>query len=568
VSSRFLVLSFSSARTFSLDPNTYELFRLASLDLQTGATQVVMPDRRARDSSFVGLEAVGPAEHDVVVSWALFDETRSRQNMDTRLRQQDETSSIRIAVSRFNLASGSSRILTYGEYNTIDFVFDSNVEPRYRLDVDESMGTASIHSASGGRWQRMVAMDDVIGSPISLGGILENGELLAIDTTGDNDSLPRRMAPTDGTLRDFPEGGTRPVAAVRRDLRTGRPVALVHDSLEPSSIWLDPALAALQRRLARAFPGRYVAIDDYSQDRSKVIVSVDDPSGYPARYLFDATTGQASPVGNEVPGFAGHAFARRSISRFNARDGLEIAVIVTNPSTTGGQRQPAIVFPHGGPTANDSPGYDALAQFLASRGYLVLQPQFRGSTGFGRAFEEAGTGEWGGKMQDDLTDSVAWAVAQGLADPARVGIVGASYGGYAALAGAVFTPDLYRCAISINGVSSLEGLMSGNENDGGDDRRAYWQNRMGLSRFGPEMAQRSPMNSAGRARIPILLLHGRDDTVVPVEQSRMMARELRNAGKSHELIELDGEDHWLSRRASRERVFAEMERFLGQHIMA
>jgi dipeptidyl aminopeptidase/acylaminoacyl peptidase len=226
-----------------------------------------------------------------------------------------------------------------------------------------------------------------------------------------------------------------------------------------------------------------------------------------------------------------------------------------------------VVLPHGGPESRDARAFDWLAQFLASRGYAVLQPQFRGSTGYGEAHRKAGYRQWGRLMQDDVSDGVKALIEQGIADPKRICIVGASYGGYAALAGAAFTPELYACAVSINGVSNLPAMLSFEETYSGKDSDSvsYWKDHIG-SRTSPEVISRSPSRAAANVRAPVLLLHGVNDSVVPITQSREMATALKSLAKPYTLIELPGEDHWLSRSDSRTRVLTEMEAFLATHL--
>jgi dipeptidyl aminopeptidase/acylaminoacyl peptidase len=225
-----------------------------------------------------------------------------------------------------------------------------------------------------------------------------------------------------------------------------------------------------------------------------------------------------------------------------------------------------VVLAHGGPQARDNSGFDWWAQGMASRGYAVLQANFRGSSGYGDDFVEAGYGEWGRKMQTDLSDGVRFLAAEGTIDPKRVCIVGASYGGYAAMAGPTLDPGVYRCAVAVSGVSDLRRMIAFEAGQGGRRNNSavrYWNRFMGADGPGDRsLDARSPAMQAATADAPILLLHGRDDTVVPIEQSQVMATALRRAGKPVEFIELNGEDHWLSREATRTRMLTETVRFL------
>ena len=251
-----------------------------------------------------------------------------------------------------------------------------------------------------------------------------------------------------------------------------------------------------------------------------------------------------------------------------SRDKYALTAYLTVPPGAEEKNLPLVVMPHGGPEARDEPGFYWLTQFLASRGYAVVQPQFRGSTGFGKAHADAGRHQWGLRMQDDITDGVRALVDKGIADPRRVCIVGWSYGGYAALAGATFTPGMYACAVSIAGVSDLPEMVAQESRieDGESDSFAYWRDHIGAAND-PQVIAKSPARFAGAVRAPVLLIHGVDDTVVPISQSQHMARALRASPAPSELIELPGEDHWLmTSSASRIRTLTELERFLGKYL--
>ena len=252
---------------------------------------------------------------------------------------------------------------------------------------------------------------------------------------------------------------------------------------------------------------------------------------------------------------------------YKARDGTVIPAYLTRPAGKSDTPGPLIVLPHGGPNARDYPQFDWIVQFLASRGYAVLQPQFRGSTGFGDAFREAGYRQWGGLMQDDVTDGVHAMIDQGIADPHRICIVGASYGGYAALAGAAFTPELYACAISINGVSDLSALLQRTI----PVFRIYstsldqWTARIGKP-GDRSLDRKSPINAVAAISAPVLIIYGTSDGVVPSDQSERMAAALSKAGKPVKLVRLPDEDHWLSRSDTRIQMLSEVEAFLREHL--
>jgi dipeptidyl aminopeptidase/acylaminoacyl peptidase len=227
------------------------------------------------------------------------------------------------------------------------------------------------------------------------------------------------------------------------------------------------------------------------------------------------------------------------------RDGTAITSYLTRP-IRGSGALPLVVMPHGGPEQRDAVEFDPLAQALAAQGWLVLQPNFRGSGGYGKAFAEAGHRQWARRMQDDVTDATTDLVARGIADPRRIAIYGASYGGYAALMGAIVTPDLYRAAVSVAGVSDLADMMAHVRREDGEDAATYqyWMKSIGDPKLAREQLNAaSPALRAGEIRIPVLLMHGTLDEIVPPRQSQDMKEALERAGRSVRYIEFSGQPH-------------------------
>jgi dipeptidyl aminopeptidase/acylaminoacyl peptidase len=298
-----------------------------------------------------------------------------------------------------------------------------------------------------------------------------------------------------------------------------------------------------------------------------MIAYVSSPSHPASFYLMDLTTNKADLVGEEYPGLASAQLGEVRVVSYTARDGTTIPAYLTLPPGGLEKDLPLVVLPHGGPEDRDDFAFDWWPQFIATRGYAVLQPQYRGSTGFGDAFRLAGRKQWGGLMQDDVTDGVKWLINQGVADPHRVCIVGSSYGGYAALAGAAFTPELYACAASINGITNLPELGAYARDHFGSDsfQVGYWRDDIGSPRD-PEVAARSPLNAVENIRSPVMLMYSTDDTVVPPSQSEAMAHALQRNGKDFSLVTLGGDDHWLSRSATRVKILKELDSFLAKNL--
>lgn len=333
--------------------------------------------------------------------------------------------------------------------------------------------------------------------------------------------------------------------------------------------FLDARMQARWTGAARAFPGYAPKLVAYTDDLGVMIVFTDGGDDSGTYWLVDVKSGGARPLGRARAAIEPPAVGPTRVVRYKAADGLEMDGVLTLPPGREPKGLPVIVLPHGGPiTSPDRPGFDWLAQAFASRGYAVFQPNYRGTLGYGEAFRRAAYGEWGAKMQTDLSDGLAELARQGIVDPARACIVGGSYGGYAALAGVTLQQGIYRCAASINGVSNLKAMLNETADRRGrrSDEMRWWRMLMGVQASNEDkLTAVSPARQAARAGAPILLVHGRDDTIVPWFQSDEMARELKRAGKPVEFVVLPGEDHWLSRGSTRQAMLSAVVAFVEKH---
>lgn len=325
----------------------------------------------------------------------------------------------------------------------------------------------------------------------------------------------------------------------------------------------DPEIAQVQATLDGALTSTRNHITSFDRSRNKFIVFASGPRHPGTYYLYNVQAGsiqkllEAMPI--KMP--AGELADMEPIS-YKARDGLEIPAYLTRPKGEG--PYPLVVLPHGGPISRDFQRFYDWAQFLASRGYAVLQPQFRGSSGYGWDFQQAGKQQWGLTMQDDITDGVKAMVDRGIADPDRMCIFGASYGGYAALMGAIKTPDLFKCAVSFAGVSDIGAwIRYGREHYGWSDDIHHVGS---IYDEGKQLRATSPMYNIDPIKVPILLIHGEKDIVVQPEQSTDFARKLKKAGKKYKLVMLKDGNHNLPVEKNRIRFLKELEAFLDKHI--
>jgi len=328
---------------------------------------------------------------------------------------------------------------------------------------------------------------------------------------------------------------------------------------------LDEAIRSDFGRLSAYQDGDFTIQSRDLADRLWIVAYTRDtaPVSY---YLYERSAGDITFLFTTRPALAQATLAPMMPVEITARDGLTLYCYLTLPVGLEPKNLPLVLNVHGGPWARDVWGYDPEAQWLANRGYACLQVNFRGSTGFGKRFLHAGDREWGAKMHDDLVDAVNWAVQQGYADPKRVAIYGGSYGGYAALVGAAFTPDLFRCAIDLVGPSSLRTLIN--------SIPPYWEplRRMFTRRVGdPEtepdfLDSRSPLYKADQIQCPLLIAQGANDPRVKRAESEQIVEALRSRGKDVEYLVFEDEGHGFARPENRLKFYEAAERFLAKHL--
>jgi len=434
-----------------------------------------------------------------------------------------------------------------------DYLVGSDGKPLALEQYDAPSRQWSLKLLDNGGWRQVQARTATLERP-QLRGIGADGRSILIGEMEDKGYVIRELSLPDGRLGDPLPAPSN--AVVLADPTTGRMTGTAAVDGEAVRFdFVDPQDQLRWRAVAAAFKGAPVTLVSESDDHQRVVVRTDSPTQGPAYALVDLAHGYVAPLGAEYPALSSADIAPRQPIRFKAADGLELTGYLTLPRGRDPRQLPLVVLPHGGPAARDEPGFDWWAEAIASGGYAVLQVNYRGSHGFGWPFESAGFGEWGGKMQSDLSDGVRWLAGQGMIDPARVCIVGGSYGGYAALAGVALQPGVYRCAVSVAGPSDLARLIGWEaERQGrqGLDATRYWDRYMGAKTpSDPHLRAISPADHADQVAAPVLLIHGKDDTVVPFEQSQIMLDALRKAGKSADLVVLNHEDHWLSQGATR-----------------
>ncbi len=330
--------------------------------------------------------------------------------------------------------------------------------------------------------------------------------------------------------------------------------------------FFDAKDEALYGQLEAKLPGYEITLQSATRAEDKFIVAASNDKTPGTRYVYDAKAGTLAKLADINPSIPERDMAPMTPVSYTSRDGLKINGYLTLPVGRGDKNLPCIVNPHGGPWARDLWGYNPEVQFLANRGYCVLQMNFRGSTGFGRQFWEASFGQWGLKMQDDVTDGVQWLIKQGIADPKRVGIYGGSYGGYTTLAGVTFTPDLYAAAVDYVGVSNLFTFMN--------TIPPYWKpmlEKMQAMVGHPErdkerLAATSPALNVDKIKTPLFIAQGARDPRVNKAESDQVVEALKKRGVEVRYMVKDNEGHGFHNEENQFEFYGAMEEFFAKYL--
>ena len=533
---------------FALDLKTQKVVSLLSKPLERSQTGTHFRDAGSQISASMNVMAASPMVRMVNGKPVLFLSAITFKDTEGLL-----------TLVQHDLKSSSQKIIEFGGNDTNAMLLGPDGALVARTDYDEQAGRWSLKLRRGGGWSEVRTFDGKFERPRMI-GLGRDGQSVLIREPSEAGDLLREVKP-DGTAGEPLD--VRDADGMVFDPETHRLIGLyVLVGDEGRYTFFDERDQKVWNAVKAAFKGDSVRLESWTLDRQRIVVLVDSAVEGPGFAIIDLGARKAEWLGAQYAKVLPEDLAKMRTLRFKAADGLELSGYLTLPNGKPPQNLPLVVLPHGGPQARDTPGFDWWSQAIASRGYAVLQVNFRGSDGFGASFVEAGFGQWGRKMQTDLSDGVRHLAGQGIIDPKRVCIVGASYGGYAALAGATLDTGVYRCAASVAGLSDLRRLVE----DEGVASRRYWKRFMGVQKLSdPALAEISPITHVSKVTIPILMVHGRDDTVVPLEQSQVMADAMRKAGKPVELIVQKGEDHWLSRGETRREMLEATMAFVEKH---
>jgi dipeptidyl aminopeptidase/acylaminoacyl peptidase len=469
------------------------------------------------------------------------------------------------SVSEVDLSTGKTKTVAGSQTNVFDWYADGAgvVRMGYRYEDDTRKGSLLYRSANRDPFKVIASargkQDIVI--PLTFRA---DGTAIATDDSGGRDEVFEVSLPDLKLGKKLYGADGYDVDGVI-DNATGDDIdGITVTDRFGHIVWLNPKLKEIQDAVDKAVGERRARIVSWDRTRSKFLVQVGSPSQAGALYFYDPANGSMQRYSWQNNDLKARTLSPVSTIRYKARDGVEIEALLTLPRGHSPKNLPLIVLPHGGPFARDSEDWDWWTQYLAETGYAVIQPNYRGSSGYGTSFAKLGEGQWGLKMQDDLDDAIVDLAKKGIADPKRVCMAGASYGGYTAMRAAQRngTGDaaLYRCAISYAGVSDLQAMQRYDGKFLYGKTRGDW-----LKKQAPDYRSVSPRFGAQTFSIPILMLHGKEDKRVPVKQSRMMAAALKEAGKSFEYIEQPLGDHHFTRGEDRLEFLKAMGAFLTKY---
>jgi dipeptidyl aminopeptidase/acylaminoacyl peptidase len=470
-------------------------------------------------------------------------------------------------VYHLDLTSGALRLTAKNPGHVASWITDSRLQVRGALAATPGGGfDLLIRDHQHADWRTLLTWDaenSLSSQPV---GFSKDGASLYLEDSRDADtSRLVRLDLSAGKLTVLAEDPHYDVGGVLIHPDTYEIQAVAVDRARMEWTVLDDSIREDFTRIARLHHGDFSIVSRDHADRTWVVAfSADD--GPAAFYLYDRNAKNGRLLFYSKPNLKDYTLAPMEPIALNARDGLPLHGYLTFPPGLGRSGLPLVVNVHGGPHARDTWGFDPEAQWLANRGYACLQINFRGSTGYGKHFLNAGDKEWGGKMHNDLVDAVTWAVNQGIADPRKVAIYGASYGGYAALAGATFTPDLFCCAVDVVGPSNLITMIR--------TIPPYWSTFIAIEhqRVGnPDteedfLKSRSPLFHVDRITIPILIAHGANDPRVKQAESEQIVAAMKHKGIPYEYLLFPDEGHGFAKPENRLTFYAAADRFLARHL--
>lgn len=544
---------------FAGDVGGNESMMYGSLDLKTRKVQRLSESRKSdfvanNDAGIVDLVLRDP-DHVVIVGA----KANAGRNKNAYLDNPD------YGVYVLNVRSGNRRMIEPIDGTTADWIVDSKGALRLQLRMRGRRNELEHRIQQNDKWTVIHSYAETEQAPWEPIRFTADDNKVYVSVIEDSEGATsiRTYDLTSKTLSEPIFTSKDPIDAMYFDDKDLHLIGVVTNRDKPTTHWINPEFAALATKLKNTLPDTQNSIVSSSHDNKVHLIrawSDRDPGAY---YVLDLRAGKMALLSPVLPDIDPAQMRPMEPISFTARDGMKIPGYLTRPAGATGP-VPLILNPHGGPYGiRDDWGFNQEVQFLASRGYAVLQVNYRGSGGLGRRHHEAGRGEWGGKMQDDLTDAVKWAIEQKIADPSRVAVYGASYGGYAALAALTYTPELFKCGVNYVGVSDLKYLTSWNADEGRLMQRFYetW-----IALDSTKLAERSPVNHIDRIRVPSLHVYGLNDPRVKIEHWRRLEAELKKHRKPYEAIESKDEGHGFQSEGTRIGFYRKLEDFFAKNL--
>ncbi|MEP1552081.1 MAG: S9 family peptidase [Paraglaciecola sp.] len=466
-------------------------------------------------------------------------------------------------VYRLNINTGRKSRISRGKLNIRDWMTDRQGTLRLGEALNYKTGEASIRVRIGDddTWHKLFEHNSFEESGVTpLGFAKDSNILYYTQYNGDKKALFKIDLTTKESTLVFEDKDHDVDGSLIYSKKSNDVIGIYHRNSDNGRIYWDKSIANFNKSLMKAFAGYSAYLTDFSADENVYLLYTENDYTPGAYYLGHRKQNSLKLIFEQYPALPPAELSEHKLVSYTARDGTKLEGYLTLPLGTKGP-VPTILHPHGGPQSRDSDGFDYWTSFFASRGYAVFRPNFRGSTGYGYEFSQSQMQGWGLTMQDDLTDAANWLVEQNIALKDKMCIVGASYGGYAAAMAAVKTPDLFTCAISFAGVTDLKKRVIRSYD--------YTNSRLVKEQLGndfDDLEARSPYYKAKNVNIPMLFIHGEDDRVVDVAQSRVMVSRLKSLDKPVEYIELENGDHYLSIQKNRHATFKAMDAFLKKHL--
>ena len=529
--------------------------RLFSVDaLAKDLTPIIKPGRRKDIGSRVATELPPPQIQDNIVDWLVNEPNHILVAVDADFDNFDE-------VRRVDVRNGKYKNVLSNFAGNRTWTTDQAGELRAGWGYNNDDLTVTFKNQDG-RWTDSASLHWVLDGFVPV-AITADPDIALVQGPSDSGlSMIRRLNLKTGEYLDTVfEHEKFDADYVIVDSISGVSVGVSYTEHLPQQQYFDAEMVKLQASINKALPDATNSIVNTSIGRRQVLIFSYTDTNPGAYFVWDRDNKSLIHYSDHIANLGEDVLSPVTPVQYRARDGLVIPAYLTIPHGLDASDLPTVVLPHGGPRERDDKRYWFISQFLASQGYVVLQPNFRGSSGYGASFADAGHSEWGGKMQDDVTDGTKWLIDEGIADPERMCILGWSYGGYAAAMAAVKTPEVFRCAISINGVLNLPlQILDDDKYFGGSE----WTDHWGLGAKKSEVV--SPYHQADKINIPMLIVQIEDDSRVHIEQGRAMAKQLKKLGKDVEYVEVEFGVHSLRNVAGRGQVLKAVDAFLAENI--